>query len=303
MRRMLVIVVTYNGMRWLSRCLGSVTDADVMVIDNASADGSADFVADNYPEARLVRNSSNEGFSKPNNEGFKYAMEKGYDYVYLLNQDAWLEDGTLDKLIAAADANPDYAILSPMQYQDGYEALDHQFSAAAGTLFQNRRFATPPTSWPPPSYAVEGGTGSERVCLPLLRIMAAHWLVRVSALREIGLFNEELFPFWGQDDDWCNRARFHGYKIGVVPEARAVHDRAQRDEPLERTVQRNYFTGSLVRLADINRPLWDALCYVFAFTFVKVFKYRSFLPLKYLRSIFSRLKEVREHRASLRMRA
>lgn len=129
--------------------------------------------------------------------------------------------------------------------------------------------------------------------------MAAHWLVPVKALRNIGLFSE-LFPYYGQDDDWCHRAKYHGYKIGVVPQARAVHDRASRQESLERIIDRNYRVGSLVRLCDINRPLWERFLYVCVFTLVKAVKYRSFLPFKHFRSLCAQLPAVRSHRQRCR---
>ena len=66
MKRVLVIVVAYNGLRWLERCLGSVRSADVFVVDNDSTDGSADFVASRFPNAKLVRSAENLGFSKAN---------------------------------------------------------------------------------------------------------------------------------------------------------------------------------------------------------------------------------------------
>ena len=126
MNRVLVIVVTYNGMKWLDRCLGSVAGADVFVVDNDSTDGSADYIQGHFPQAILIRSAENLGFSKANNLGFEYALKKGYDYVYLLNQDAWLEAGALETLVAAADSHPEYAVLSPLQYQDGYKELAHR---------------------------------------------------------------------------------------------------------------------------------------------------------------------------------
>ena len=270
MKKVLVIVVTYNGMRWLERCLGSVyAQADLYVWDNDSTDGSADYVAANFPKARLVRSAENLGFSKANNLGMQYALDKGYDYVYLLNQDAWLEEGALEKLVAFAESHPDYAVLSPLQMTDGYVSLDKNFSRYYRK--KNIRF-----------------------------IMAAHWLVPVGVLRKVGLFDEELFPLYGQDDDWCNRARYHGLKIGVVQEARGVHDRAQRAEAKEKIIHRNYYTGSLVRLCDINRPLWERFCYVCLFTLVKAVKYRSVLVFKYFKQIFQQLPAVRKHRAQSR---
>lgn len=239
-------------MAWLERCLGSVAEADLFVVDNDSTDGSADWIQANYPKAKLVRSAENLGFAKANNLGMEYALKHGYDYVYLLNQDAWLEEGALDKLVAASVADPSLAVLSPLQMTDGYKEYDLQF----GKLYKN-------------------GKRTVR------RIMAAHWLVPTAAIRRIGLFNEEFFPMYGQDDDWCNRARYHGYRIGIVPEARAVHDRADRTESKERIMDRNYRVGSLVRLCDINRPLWERFLFVCLFTLVKAFKYGSLVPFRH----------------------
>ena len=262
MKKVLVIVVTYNGMQWLERCLGSVIGtADVYVWDNDSTDGSADYVESHFPKVKLMRSADNLGFSVPNNMGFKWAVEKGYDYVYLLNQDAWLKEGALEKLVEAAESHPEYAVLSPLQYQDGYKELDRQFAKDK----------------PPP---------------------AAHWLVRVEALRKIGLFNEKLFPFYGQDDDWCNRARYHRYSIGIVNEALAVHDRAQRKEPKEKIIDRNYRVGSLMRLCDIRKPLAERFLFVVLFTLVKTVKYFSFLPIKHFVGICRQLSEVKSARMS-----
>ena len=258
-KRVLVIVVTYNGMQWLERCLRSVySDADLYVFDNDSTDGSADFVATRFPKARLIRSAENVGFSITNNRGMQYAMDKGYDYVYLLNQDAWLDAGALEKLVAFAESHPEYGLLSPLQMKDGYHALDEQFAKC----YRKRN---------------------------LRRVMAAHWLLPTAAIRRVGLFNEELFPHWGQDDDWCNRLHFCGLKIGVVPMALAVHDRARRKETLETLVKRNYYTGSLVRLANPNRPFSLSFGYVLLFTLVKAVKYRSLLPFKYFREIIRQL--------------
>ena len=133
--------------------------------------------------------------------------------------------------------------------------------------------------------------------------MAAHWLVPVQVVEKIGPFEEELFPLYGQDDEWCRRLHFFGLKAGVVPEARAVHDRQWREEPLERVVYRNYYTGSLVRLCDVSRPLFENFLFILLFTLVKAVKYRSTLPFKYFRQIFRDLPRVRKLRSLVRARA
>ncbi len=299
MKKVLAIVVTYNGRQWLERCLSSVissasssvissgaegaVEKSLFVVDNDSTDGSADYVASHFPQARLVRSAENLGFSKANNLGFEWALKKGYDYVYLLNQDAWLAPGALEALVAAAEAHPDYAVLSPLQYQDGYQAFDSQFAK----LYHGRGW---PWVWKPtpssePDEVVE-----------VKRIMAAHWLVPVGALKTVGPFEEELFPLYGQDDDWCNRVRYHGLKVGVVPGAKAVHDRAQRQETKEKVIRRNYYTGSLIRLCDPNRPLWERFLFVCLFTLVKSVKYGSLLPFRYFWQICHQFPAIRRCR-------
>ena len=306
--RILVIVVTYNGLRWLERCLGSVraleVPADLYVWDNDSVDGSADFVSGHFPEAKLIRSADNLGFAEANNMGMQYALDKGYDYVYLLNQDAWLEPSTLGTLVAAHQAHPEYGVLSPLQMTDGFEKLDKQFSLimtdSGGMHFRNLCH--------PRHHKREGpfreGSRSDdsgSVCPPetVDRIMAAHWLVPCKVLEKVGLFSS-LFPIYGNDDNWCDRARYHGFKVGIVPEARAVHDRAYREEPKEKVIYRNYYMGSLVRLCNINRPLWERFLFVCLFTLVKAVKYGSILPFKHFRSLVRMLPEIRKARRSFR---
>ncbi len=345
MKKVLVIVVTYNGRQWLESCLSSVissgaegaVEKSLFVVDNDSTDGSADYVASHFPQARLVRSAENLGFSKANNLGFEWALKKDYDYVYLLNQDAWLAPGALEALVAAAEAHPDYAVLSPLQYQDGYQAFDSQFAklyhgSEEGMGFQTASASLrplPTRNAPSDDVAAVGPSRPGRDFPPIIpegisalaghgrgwpwvwkptpssepdgvvevkRIMAAHWLVPVGALKTVGPFEEELFPLYGQDDDWCNRVRYHGLKVGVVPGAKAVHDRAQRQETKEKVIRRNYYTGSLIRLCDPNRPLWERFLFVCLFTLVKSVKYGSLLPFKYFRQICGQLPVVRRHR-------
>ena len=300
--KVLFIIVSYNGMAWLERCLGSVvaqgnalapavpgpqgvpgTQVDLFVVDNDSTDGSADFVESRFPQARLTRCAENLGFTAANNLGFAYAMRKGYDYVYLLNQDAWLEDGALAALLDAAAAHPDYAVLSPLQLQADGVSFDPKFRklmkrACVGVEgAQGKRISGALFSGPENFFPVRDEQAREIISVPF--VMAAHWLVPVKALQTIGIF-AELFPLYGQDDNWCDRARFHGWKIGVVPSARAVHDRAARSESKDRLIERNYYNTSLVRLADINRPLWLSWLYVCLFTPVQALKYRSWAPFR-----------------------
>ena len=285
--KILVIVVTFNGLKWLERCLGSVraseVPADLYVWDNDSTDGSADWVQGHFPEAKLVRSADNLGFAEANNMGLRYALDKGYDYVYLLNQDAWIEPSTIGTLVAVHEAHPEFAVLSPLQMTDGFESLDMQFEKLL------KRWPVKPAMTEGGEVVMPGPTGHPQ---PVNRVMAAHWLVPRKALETIGLF-DALFPIYGNDDNWCDRARYHGFKVGIVPGARAVHDRAYREEPKEKVIYRNYYMGSLVRLCDINRPLWERFLFVCLFTLVKAVKYGSTLPFKHFRALCRMLPEIK----------
>ncbi|MBP5218099.1 MAG: glycosyltransferase family 2 protein [Bacteroidales bacterium] len=269
MKKILVIVVVYNGMTWLSRCLGSVeassVPADLFIVDNGSSDGSVGFIREHFPQARLEVDPSNPGFAASNNVGLRYALENGYDYVYLMNQDAWVLPDTLERLVEVGDRNPGFGILSPVQMKDGCEEMDLQFSQR--------------------TYASRTEVSVDLWSVPY--VMAAHWLVSRRCLGKVGLF-APLFPFYGEDENYCSRALYHGFRVGVVPTARAVHDRAARTEPKDRKVFRNFYMKSLTLLADPSRK-WPLLrfLYIIPYSLHCCFKYRSFLPLKYLGKVFA----------------
>lgn len=212
MHRVLAIIVTYNAMPWIDRCLGSVRRAgiDSVVIDNGSTDGTIHYIEDNYPEARLLISSDNLGFGAANNIGFMDAVRGGYDYAYLLNQDAWLDKDTVERLVAAS--SKEYAIISPVQTDaEGY--MDKRFAKRCGRAVKRRN--------------VDAKGVTE---VPF--VMAAHWLISRRALLEVGGFSPA-FKQYGEDDNWIHRAHYFGYKVGVAVNATAVHDRAKRSETKE----------------------------------------------------------------------
>ena len=115
--RVLAVVVTYNAMRWADRCLGSLLRSSlkpaVLVVDNGSSDGTREHVRLAFPEVRLECRPENPGFGAANNIGLRMALEEGFDFVYLMNQDAWVEEDTLELLAAAH--RPEFGVLSPVQ--------------------------------------------------------------------------------------------------------------------------------------------------------------------------------------------
>lgn len=228
MNRILVVIVTYNGMRWLQRCLDSVRSAsvkaDVFVCDNGSDDGSADFIESHYPEAILVRNGNNTGFARANDLGMRYAIEKGYGFVYLLNQDAWVLPDTFERLVDAFGTGR-WGIVSPMQMRPDLTTPDRRF---------RRHY--------------HGTMERVDVVQPVRFVMAAHWMISADCIKQVGLFSPA-FRHYGEDNNYCDRVRFHGFGIGVLPSAVAVHDRQERKRTKPQRIYLNC-QYSKVRLSD-----------------------------------------------------
>ena len=235
MSRLLVIIVTYNAMRWIERCFASLAAStvasDIFVVDNGSTDGTLDWLQEHRADnLTLRRSASNCGFGAGNNLGLSYALAHGYDYVYLLNQDAWVMPDCFEKLIVAARTHPGYGILSPLQLQADGVTPDRLFEKHCGKSIER-----------------SGAAG----VVPVKFVMAAHWLVTRECLEVTGGFSPT-FPQYGEDDNYIDRARYWAFRTGVVPAAKAIHDRGQR--PAKREAQmRGKYLGCVARLSDPGR--------------------------------------------------
>ena len=127
-----VVIVTYNAMQWIERCINSVLDSsialEVIVIDNKSQDQTVDFMKKNFSDKiTLIESQENLGFGKGNNLGISLALKQDVDYVFLQNQDAFLQKDTLEKLILAAEKNKNFGIISPIHLDGDGNTLEYYF--------------------------------------------------------------------------------------------------------------------------------------------------------------------------------
>ena len=228
------MVLSYNGARWLPACLDSVLstdyeDLEVTVVDNASTDGSPDLVRSRYPEVTLLRNRANLGFAAGNNVGLRHAIGRRVQFVVLLNQDMLVERGWLSSLLLAADSLPEGGVFSP--YQLNYEGTD------LDPNFQNLLAKSTPL------YSGTPGIRSST------RAIGACVMLRCAALKRVGLFDPYFFCF-AEDDDLCERVRYHGYQIYLVAASRVRHwHSAIRRDVMPKQIRdlflRNLFVGVL----------------------------------------------------------
>lgn len=212
--RIFAIIVAYNGMQWYDKCLGSLLSSDipvrVIVVDNASTDGSADYIRRNYPEVILIESDKNLGFGKANNIAFKYAIREGFDYAFLLNQDAWVHESSLRELVELHRRYPEYGILSPMHVRKDGRSLYMQI--IDGNMNN-----------PNKELVSDLYCGTVKDIYKVAYVNAAAWLLSRETIDTIGGF-DPVFNHYEEDVDYLNRARYHHVGVGICPSVPIVHD-------------------------------------------------------------------------------
>lgn len=277
--KVLVIIVTFNGMKWVERCLSSVQSskvkADAFVVDNGSTDGTQEYIINHFPNTIFQQSEKNLGFGKANNIGLQYAIDNDYDYVYLLNQDAWIFPETIECLIRIMEANPDYGIISPFQMSaDGY-SIDSAFLSRM-------------KSWDSYySLVNDFYNGSVKEIYPVARVMAAHWFMTKKCIEIVGGFSPS-FPHYGEDDNYSERVRYKGFKIGVVPKLKVVHDRQGRVLDKKKEMYQIY-TAWLFMLSCPDSAFFMTLFRIFRGSLSSVKKFKSISPLAYFCKICANL--------------
>ena len=113
---LVAVVLSWNGREDTLTCLESLRGIETVCVDNGSSDGSADAVADRFPEVELIRSGVNLGFTGGNNVGIRRALDRDADWVLLLNNDAFVEPGFAAALAAAAGRHPDAGVLACKVY-------------------------------------------------------------------------------------------------------------------------------------------------------------------------------------------
>lgn len=236
-----IIIVTYNGIKWLSKCLDSCGDIPVIVIDNKSSDNTVAFIKKNYPNVTLIEANENKGFGAANNIGISKALTQGTEYFFLLNQDAYLQKDTISKLIECHKKETNYGILSPIHLNSDWSKLDYNFSKYI-SVNKTLQFDAIKLNY-------------QQNCYEVPFVNAAGWLISKEAIETIGGF-DPLFFHYAEDNNYCQRLRFHKLKIGVVPTAFLAHDREHRTASEKLSVQKKLQLEERkikTALADINK--------------------------------------------------
>lgn len=221
-----VIIVNWNTREILCNCLRSVYEQtcdiiyEVIVVDNASADGSAEMIKQAFPQAILIENKENRGFAAANNQGIKIAKGR---YVLLLNPDTIVLDGAIQKSVAYADGHQDIGVLGCQVWLNDKEIQQTCFSfpSVYGLIVQKmglRRLF--PRSrvfgW------IDYGWWDRTSPMDVDVVSGMFMLARKSAIERVGLMDEDYFMY-AEETDWCYRIKKTGWRCVFAPVASIIH--------------------------------------------------------------------------------
>jgi GT2 family glycosyltransferase len=216
-----VVVLSWNGRDETLACLESLAGSDwpnttTIVVDNGSDEELEPVIAERFPDALIVRNSTNLGFAGGMNTGTRRALELGADYVLLLNNDTAVDSAMISKLVEAASHLSDAGIVSPVDFfRDSPDTV-----SMLGLSFDPRRgYQGPPLG------RGERDRGQFQGIREVDASAGTAMLVPLEVVREVGLLDEALF-FYIEDIDWALRMRKAGKRIYAALEARLWHAQA-----------------------------------------------------------------------------
>lgn len=288
-----VVIVTYNPKVWMDRCFLSLKESSVkvktIVIDNGSIDGSQEIIKQNYPEVDFYQAKENLGFGLANNVGIRMAYDAGAEYTFLLNQDAWVEHDTIERLVNKMQVDTSYGVLSPIHLNGSGDAFDFNFSNYISPINCPKLFSD-----------IYLNRNLDQIYESLF-VNAAAWLVSRKCIENVGGFSPSFFHY-GEDDNYVSRMRFHKVKLGVYPLTQIYHDRDQR--PVSEyfsdygiAMERNFISFISNPIINMNtlKVQLELLKYVLRAVFDGKFK-KSWLVIKKLPLLTRKLTQLRTNR-------
>ena len=253
---LVIVIVSWNGRMDLERCLASLADSppsiahSIVVVDNASEDGSPEMVAARFPGVRLIRSDENLGFARGNNLALREAEG---DLLLLLNPDTVVPAGAIDRLVARLMAHPDAAAGGP-RIVDGEGEPELSFGrmptpmVEAGRKLLSRLHAA---EIQPFRAFVRRATARERT---VDWVTGACLLVRREPAEAVGFLDERYRLYW-EDVDFCAALRAKGWTILFTPASQVLHLRG-RSAAAAPTAANEWYRAAQLAFYAKHHPQW-----------------------------------------------
>jgi GT2 family glycosyltransferase len=259
-----VVIVNWNGKEILKKCLTTFfantnsSNVQIVLIDNASIDGSVGMVRQNFPQIHVIVNKENLGFSKGNNQGIDIALEANAKQVLLLNNDIEIKESSwLETLLEILNSDEKIGVVGcKLLFANG--KIQH-----AGGCIRLRG-----------AYHIgehEEDRGQYDKVTSVDYVTGAALLIKSEVIRKIGLLDEGFTPLYCEDTDWCVRAQYCGYTVIYSPNPTLIHHCGSSAKKLGNTINDFYFRRSSIRFFLLNFPPKDIMKRILRFEIPALF--------------------------------
>src|SRR5262245_33223459 len=213
-----VVILNHNGKALAEKCLRSVMDSpypnkDIIVVDNASSDGSVVYLRALFPGASILANSDNLGVAGGRNCGFREASRRGNDYILSLDNDAYIDRHLINKLVEVAESDPRIGVVGPKTYADDGSGT---IQCAGGRITYTQNVCSERGAW-------ESDRGQYDRIEDVDYFPGCGFMARREVFEKLNFVDEAFYGYGHEDTDFCLRAAQLGYRVVYVPNAVMWH--------------------------------------------------------------------------------
>jgi len=240
-----IIVLNWNGHDDTLECLRSLeavsyANFEVIAVDNGSIDGSVQALKETFPTLTVLENGENLGYAGGNNVGIHAALERGAEFILLLNNDTVVAPNILDEFVAGARRFPNAAALGGKIYR--YADPERIWWADAHWVEDDGRFICPSEGALDSATMEDGATKTDYVC-------GCAIFLRAGLIHEVGLLDVQYFLTF-EETDWCFRVRRIGYDCLLIPTAKIWHKGSASFKGEESPLYSYFFTRNRLLFAE-----------------------------------------------------
>ncbi|MEZ4836796.1 MAG: glycosyltransferase family 2 protein [Caldilineaceae bacterium] len=243
------VILNTNRRQDTLACLASLADCrypnfKTIVLDNASTDGSNEAIHATYPQVEILPITENKGYAGNNNVGIAAALERGADWVFVLNEDTILDPDCVGRMVEAGEAAPQIGIVGPLVYHHDEPTI---IQSAGGAMDSKLN------AWHMGENEPDRGQFQQTRDVDWISGCAI--MVHRKVIEDVGVLDERFFYYW-EETEWCLRSRRAGWRIVNVPAARLWHKGVQRDYRPPANVSYYNTRNHLLMLQKHSAPLW-----------------------------------------------